>query len=314
MAYYELGEAAKSQLVDSARVHHESTRCQALRHRYRHELRWVEAAGQTRLHRVDPITSTVVFDFGARDDRLEALHQRYSEQRAECETALTAAERSSKRTTALNKEHGIARVPDVVINVLNVLAKYGLSSQYLVIGTHALFAYEVEAGVSFEPDTVATRDVDLLWDVQQRIRLLHTLHKREFSMVRLLQEADPTFERNEDNKASAINNGSFSVDFLRRKECQHYSDAISMTKYEGDVYPVQALRSQVFLNSPRYEQVVIGQSGAMALMRTIDPSVFVKFKFWMSEQTSREALKRHRDRRQAQAVQRLLEEGRLAAR
>lgn len=314
MAYFELSEAARRQLAASARVHRETIRCEALKMRYRHELRWVESAGETRLHRVDPVSSATVFDFGAQDAQLIELHQRYSEQRAGSVAAAAAAEHDSKRTAVLNREHGIARVPDVVIKVLNVLARHNLSSQYLVIGTHALFAYEVEAGISFEADALTTSDVDLLWDVQQRIRLLHTLHKREVSMVKLLQEADPTFERNEEDKASAINNDSFSVDFLRRKECQDYSDAFSMSEYEGDVYPVQAPRSQQFLNSPRYEQVVIGHSGQMALMRTVEPSVFVDFKNWMSGRKDREAMKRSRDRRQAMAVQQLLDEGRLAAR
>ncbi|MDH5205830.1 MAG: nucleotidyltransferase domain-containing protein, partial [Hylemonella sp.] len=42
-----------------------------------------------------------------------------------------------------------------------------------------------------------------------------------------------------------------------------------------------------------------------------DPSVFVEFKRWMAEQPTRDFLKRGRDRKQAAAVQQLLDEGRL---
>lgn len=175
MAYYELSEAAKRQVAASVQVHKEAVRCEQLKKRYGHELRWVESEGETRLHRVDPVTSNTLYDFGTQDARLTELHRRYCEQRAVCFAAAAAAERSSRRAAALNREYGIARVPDVVIQVLDVFARHGLSSQYLVIGTHALFAYEIEAGAAFEQDALTTRDVDLLWDVQQRVRLLHTL-------------------------------------------------------------------------------------------------------------------------------------------
>ena len=38
---------------------------------------------------------------------------------------------------------------------------------------------------------------------------------------------------------------------------------------------------------------------------------FVEFKRWMSERPSRDFIKRGRDRRQAEAVQQLIDEGRL---
>jgi hypothetical protein len=46
-------------------------------------------------------------------------------------------------------------------------------------------------------------------------------------------------------------------------------------------------------------------------MRTIDPQTFVEFKRWMSDLPTRDPLKRHRDKRQALAVDDLLRTGRL---
>lgn len=62
----------------------------------------------------------------------------------------------------------------------------------------------------------------------------------------------------------------------------------------------------------RFEHAVISVTGKMALMRTLAPSAFVEFKRWMGAKAPhREAVKRRRDRLQAEIVQHLIEEGLL---
>lgn len=75
-----------------------------------------------------------------------------------------------------------------------------------------------------------------------------------------------------------------------------------------------ARRASVLTNAPRFEHVVIAATGRMTLMRTIAPETFVEFKRWMAEQVpaqNRPEIKRRRDRRQADIVQSLLDEGLL---
>ena len=207
---------------------------------------------------------------------------------------------------------GTARVPTIVIQILNELENKGLGGYYRVIGTHALYAYEVAAGVAFDAESTATRDVDLLWDVQQRIRLVANLDAAGLTMLQLLQLVDTSFERMEDQKESAVNAEGFAVDFLRRRGPDD-KVADSISGKEGDVLPVPAENSQEFLNSPPYEQVVIGGDGSMARMRTVDPGIFVDFKRWLAKLDTREQIKRRRDQRQADAVEQLLREGRLVS-
>ena len=72
-----------------------------------------------------------------------------------------------------------------------------------------------------------------------------------------------------------------------------------------------AERAQEFLNSPHFEQVIVGLNGRTSVLRTIDPKTFVEFKHWMSSLPTRDPLKRHRDQRQALAVEELLSLGKL---
>ena len=76
------------------------------------------------------------------------------------------------------------------------------------------------------------------------------------------------------------------------------------------MWPVQAERAAVLTSTPLFEQLVISATGRMALMRTIDPAVFVSFKRWMAANAqNRPEAKRRRDVRQAEIVEGLLGEG-----
>lgn len=210
-----------------------------------------------------------------------------------------------------NSGTSFARVPDVVIRILDALWRHELIDHYRVVGTYSLFAYETAAKASLEPAAIATNDVDLLWDVQSRIRFVQRMSNPPRLMLDVLRTADPSFKRDESQKESAINAAGFSVDFLRRQEPSKHTDAFPISGHDGDVYPVQAGSAQVLLSSPRFDQVVVGTDGRMALMRTIDPVTFVHVKRRLCQSESREFIKRARDRRQAEVVQALLDARRL---
>lgn len=246
---------------------------------------------------------------GPRSEKLMQVQVGYQAKRAAAEVEVQRSAVELQRCQNLNLSTQANRVPSIVVGVLRALGEMGLSDYYRVIGTHALYAYEIAAGVTFDPATTSTNDVDLLWNVHQRITIAGKMQDAGLSMVELLQRVDPTFERVEDQLESAVNSSGFFVDFLRQADVQ--SKPYSISEAEGDVYPVPAERAQRFLNSPPLDQVIIGLDGSMARMQTVDPCVFVDFKRWMAELPTRDFLKRSRDRKQADAVQQLLDEGRL---
>lgn len=102
------------------------------------------------------------------------------------------------------------------------------------------------------------------------------------------------------------------MDFLRRENADGDPHPFRFSGNEGDLWPVQAERAAVLTSTPVFEQLVISATGRMALMRTIDPTVFVSFKRWMAESAqNRPEPKRRRDVRQANIVEKLLSEGLL---
>jgi len=183
---------------------------------------------------------------------------------------------------------------------------------------HALYAYETAAGVRIVQGALATEDVDLLWDARRRIRFLTDLGKLDSSMRRVLQLADPTFQRKEGQNETAIDAKGFEVDFPRRQPEGDDPRPFRFSDDEDDLWPVQALRVSVLSvltkAAPRFEHVVISATGRMTLMRTIVPEAFTELKRWMAEKAPQRPEPKHRrDRRQAPIVQTLLDEGLLVS-
>lgn len=250
---------------------------------------------------------------GRRTPETEASYQAFvdGKQRAEDRArALTAALREAER---MNKALKVGRVPNLVVSVLQELDMNGLGEHFTVVGTHALYAYEAAASVRIEAGALATQDVDLLWDARKRVQFLGTMGRLDQSMLKILQRADPSFRRMEMQLESVVNDKGFMVDFLRRMAVDGDPHPFRFTDDEDDLWPVQAQRAESFLNTPRFEQVIVSVTGRMAMMRTIPPAVFVDFKRWMAQLDTRPAGKRRRDLLQAGIVQRMLDERLLLA-
>jgi hypothetical protein len=300
-------------VIDSTTIFDEFGRVQALARQYAGGMYWkrqgdyeylVKTQPDNRQSRVGPRapeTEKVFTEFTTRKRELEA---RLKSLRA----ALTDAER-------LNKALKAGRVPSIVVSVLQTLEDAGLGPHFTVVGTHALYAYETAAGVRIVQGALATQDVDLLWDARRRVRFVTDMGKLDASMLGVLQRADATFVRKEGQNETAINAKGFEVDFLRRQPEGDDPHPFRFSDDEDDLWPVQALRASVLTNAPRFEHMVISATGRMTLMRTIAPESFIEFKRWMAANVpQRPEPKRRRDLRQADIVQKLLNEGLLMAR
>lgn len=310
MNYIPLSDNAARQLIDSATVFDEFRRVRALARQYAGGMYWkrqgnyeylVKTRPDNRQQRIGPRTpenEVIYADFAARKTALEARFK-------SLKVALAEAERQ-------NKALRVGRTPAVVVALLQTIEDAGLSEHFTVVGTHALYAYETAAAVRIVPGALATQDIDLLWDARKRVQFLTDMKRLDSSMLRVLQQADRTFERKEGQNETAINAKGFEVDFLRRQPEGDDPHPFRFSDDEDDLWPVQAKRANVLTAAPRFEHVVVASTGRMAIMPTIAPRAFCDFKLWMAEASSnRPEPKRRRDRLQAQIVRELIDEGLL---
>lgn len=211
----------------------------------------------------------------------EAIYARFTQRKRESADRVSGLKTALEQQQRLNRALRVGRVDPLVVALLGRLASTRLSPHFKVVGTHALYAYETAAGVRLDSGTVATRDIDLLWDTRKRLQFSTQLARVDSSMLGVLKKVDPTFRIRQSQKYTAVNKDGFEVDIIRR--------------------------ANVLLDAPGFSAVIVATNGTMARMDTVHPATFVAFKRWMADQTGREALKRRRDALQADAVQTLME-------
>ena len=244
---------------------------------------------------------------GARTPETEAIYERFTQRKRESAERVSGLKSALEQHQRLNRALRVGRVDPLVVALLGRLASTQLSPHFRVVGTHALYAYEATAGVRLDSDTLATRDIDLLWDTRKRILFSTQLAKLDSSMLGVLKKVDSTFRIRKSQKYTAVNKDGFEVDIIRRERTDDDPHPIKLSDEDEDFWVVQARRANVLLDSPSFSAVIVATNGSMARMNTVHPATFVAFKRWLAQQPEREALKRRRDVLQADAVQELLD-------
>lgn len=243
---------------------------------------------------------------GPRSPESELVFERFQERKRRSNERLAGLNAALVDQQRLNRALRVGRVDAIVVGILGRLAASTLAEHFRVVGTHALYAYEAAAGVVFDNDAVATRDIDLLWDVRKRIRFTTVLKGLNSTMLGVLQQVDPTFRIRKAQKYTAVNKDGFEVDILRREQHEGDPHPVQLSADVDDFWVVQARNAHLLQDAEAFSAVVVASSGAMARMNTLHPLAFVHFKRWMGEQPDRDALKRRRDLLQADVVEELV--------
>ena len=244
---------------------------------------------------------------GPRSAETEAIYQKFMARKTTAEQRLADLSTELIRQQRMNRALHVGHAPKLLVEILSRITKAGLADYFTVVGTHALYAYESAAGVRFQDDALATRDVDLMWDIRKRLSFVTQMNRLETSMLKLLQKVDPTFEIRHDQSYTAVNSSGFEVDIIRREICGDDPHPIQLTDSDDDFYVVPIDRLERLQSGKRFSEMIVSSSGHMARMNTVHPLLFAIHKRWMSEQESRDPLKRRRDLLQADLVQELAE-------
>jgi hypothetical protein len=305
---------AARQLIDSVTVFTEYSRVREQAGRYAGSMYWKTENGYEYLVKTKP-RSRKQERLGVRSEASELIFNEFTARKQAEEARLQSLKTALTEAERLNKALKVGRTPQLVVDILNTLADAGLQQHFTVVGTHALYAYELAAGVRIVQSALATQDVDLLWDARKRVQFMADMENLDASMLGVLRRADPSFIRKEGQNETAINSSGFEVDFLRRQPVEDDPHPFRFSSDDEDLWPVQAIRASVLTSAPKFEHVVVSSNGKMALMNTIAPEAFVEFKQWMADKAQyREEMKKRRDRLQAGIVRELMEKGLLLGR
>ncbi|MDO9366099.1 MAG: GSU2403 family nucleotidyltransferase fold protein [Methylotenera sp.] len=271
---------------------------------YRYGMRWKNVNGNDYLVRLTS-ASGHGRSLGVRSESTEAIYQNFQEGRALALDKFSGLKDKLAIQTRLNRAMRLGRLPTVVAEILLKLDEVQALSEFRVVGTHALFAYEAMGAVEFKMELLASGDVDLLYDIRQHISIV-AKKLDGHGLLGLLKKVDKTFEVKASERFRAVNKDGFMVDFITQDKGMSYVKPVAMSA--GDLELVEVPNLEWLANSPRVESIVIASSGLPVLMPVPDPRAFSLHKAWLSQQADREPVKKQRDFNQAVMVLKLLQE------
>jgi hypothetical protein len=303
----ELNENQRRQLLDAEGLFDALEVAQEESWRHRGSMFWREQSGRNYLIKLSPDSKQR--SLGPESEETQKTYASFMKRKEEAQTRLKDLREQAEVAKRMNRALRVGRTPDLLVDVLNTLAKARVSQHFLVVGTNALYAYETAAGVRFPNDVLETRDADFLYDTRHRANFLQVMADEGTSFLDLLRKVDKTFERHPTENSTAVNSKGYEVDVIRRfppPELEESEHPLQMTPNDEDLWAVRASTAQRLLSVPKFSQVVVGTSGAMARMPTVHPMAFARIKRQLSQDPKRDPRKAPKDRAQADIVELLV--------
>ena len=238
---------------------------------------------------------------GRKSDEMDLLLSNFEKGRELLKTKIRELEKDLENQAAINRQIGIGRVPELSARIIRKFQKVGIGSERMrVVGTHALYLYEMLAGVALHEDVTGTEDIDFLLDARSGLRFVVDDTLDDERLISVLRSADRSFDRS-DNLYRAFNKNGFLVDFIKPQTKEPWFEDMLETKSD-DLQPSPVEGQGWLVNARNISATLIDQRGHALKMSAPDPRVFAIHKLWLSGLKSRDPLKKGRDKLQATLV------------
>lgn len=302
MSFTKMTEEQRKILIDAIQIFELLEQARATSGRYKGSMHWKVSKGRDYLYR--GYTGGVAKSLGVRSVETEQLKERFEREKK------AAIEREKSLTDQVKIHSGFIRAVRLnrfpVTGARVIRALQARQIPHRLIGTNALYVYEVGAGVVFTPGQIATADIDVLMDARQSIKIALNLGNQ--TLLDLLQKADNTFQKKSSSphEFAASNDKGYQVDFLTQSPEPMKPSDFQRYLAQDDLKPVEIDSLKWHISSPRFEQVIFDTQGYPVRVSTVDPQAFVLHKWFVSQQADRDPLKKVRDASQARSVASLL--------
>lgn len=233
---------------------------------------------------------------GPRSSETEEQLKQYQAKRSDFDERTAAAlgrlQQNAKIARAL-------RLPGLAQEAGKILVEFDiremLGSNFMVAGTNAILAYNLEAGgtIIIGAD-MATDDFDLLWSRDHSTSLM--AKDASPSILEALKAVDETYTVNEERPFQLRNRSAYEVEILVPP-----SELDALPKADR-IRPASMDEVEWLLLGTPVEQVVPSKGDSAARIVAPDPRMFALQKLWLAEKPSRDPLKKPKDRRQGDAL------------
>ncbi|MCG8618141.1 MAG: nucleotidyltransferase domain-containing protein [Desulfobacterales bacterium] len=275
---------------------------------YRGSMTWKRAKGREYLFRVRDNYGNGE-SLGARTPETEKIYDTFYRNKSKIKSKFKSLRDEVKAHAPVCKSLKIQRVPIIAAKILRELDQRRLLGDHIiVIGTNALYAYEAAAGVIFENKSIATEDMDILWDIRSKLKLGIRKDTKPEDFIDVLRRIDKTFDIYQGQNYRASNDKGYMVDLLKAMPSPAHKIERDQIGGPDDLKAIEVKNLSWLLSAPKFEQIAIGFDGIPVRIVAPDPRAFALHKFWVCEQVDRDPRKKGRDQEQAIAVAQLVME------
>jgi hypothetical protein len=296
----ELSAEQRRIAVDIAQLYEHLLELDAERKAFRGGLYWKIVAGSDYLVRTTgPHRGNR--SLGPRSPETEKAYREFTETKRDLDARIKSINEEIARQAKFCVAAGVNRVPRLAADIVRSLDSSGLLGSHLIIlGSHAMYAYEMAAGVQLKAGLLQTEDLDTLLNTKSEIELAGSM--RSAGLLGILQDVDATFEPQRKRSFRAVNAKGFMVDLIRAPIDSASGLALTSIGSGHDLIADQ-LRGLEWLTAfPPMTQIVIADNGFPVRFVVPEPRLFALHKLWVSLQPTRDPIKRKRDLHQAEAV------------
>ena len=147
-----------------------------------------------------------------------------------------------------------------------------------------MHAYEASAGVFFDISTMATKDMDILWDIRPKLTLVADKDMGNTGLLDIIRKTDRSFEPIRPGGFRAVNRDGFMVELIKAEPKQLLNKETRRMGGPVDLEAAKIRNLQWLISSPNFSPVVIGEDGYPASLLAPDPRTFALHKLWLSKQ------------------------------
>ncbi len=231
---------------------------------------------------------------GPRSDKTEAQFAAHQLARS----TITSTWEVLRTDGAVYRALRLPRIPSYAATVLRELdIEQLLGSTVIVVGTNALAAYAIEAGVHIPSNLDTTEDFDMTW---VRAAGAPPPSMAAPTIFGVLKGIDDTFTINMERPFQARNTAGEEIELLIPQLLTG-----TLPKYEK-FQPVPLPEQDWLLRGNKLSHVVCGMNGLPARIVAPDPRWFALHKLWLADKPTRDPLKRDKDRAQGEFLMTLI--------
>lgn len=301
MKLRELTAEQRRIVLDAAEIYAQFVEVREERKAYRGGMHWKKAgSGEYLIRSLDRYGSQQ--SMGPRSRHTEQTYRDFVRHKHDLNSRFKSLGTEVRRLARFCVAGGVNRVPRLGADIVRLLDTNGLlGAHLLVLGSYALYAYEMAAGIHLRAGLLQTEDFDIFLDSGRQLNLVESV--RKLGLIGLLRKVDKTFKLAADRSFRAVNARGFAVELI--KPASDRGTARFSVGAGRDLIAEQLPGLQWLTVLPTMTQIVISENGFPVRFIVPEPRVFALHKLWLSIQPTRSPLKRKRDFRQGEAVAQL---------